>query len=384
MLPSTTTGAPENPAQWRERWRRVFACTELADRPRAEQAITELYGLAGVPAPAIVWCDSPLGALFSMVGALDPSPWIRQDLATETWTNLHGIPPRDIFSRAAAVSYPGPLPPPLRFPPGLRIPCHMRFLGCWGAMVNPADPMPPWAEAVRMLRTALISWAWAHRSRSLNMYALLLREWDQDSWFFGQHDAALFGRHQWWRDVLHAACDELQSRMLDAWIEVAESCGWGSPRHEQCILCERPEQMVLNPQGLLHNPQGPAIRFRDNSAVWALHGVAVPWWLVATPGSEIHPRRFFELDNMQLRREFARKVGLERICSVLKAKCMDRHGDYELLTLEVGAGRRRPFLKMLNPSTGTWHVEGVHPSCTTVAAALAWRNGTRVPPAMLT
>jgi hypothetical protein len=35
----------------------------------------------------------------------------------------------------------------------------------------------------------------------------------------------------------------------------------------------------------------------------------------------------------------------------------------------------KPFLKMQNPSTGEWHIEGVHPSCRTVEQALAWRNG---------
>jgi hypothetical protein len=380
----SATEPEQTPAQWRERWQRVFACTEPANRPKAEKAITELYALAGVPEPPFVWCDSPLGALFSMVGALDSSPWTRETLTEEAWAKLHRISPRDIVKRAAAVSYPGPLPAPLQVPPGRRIPCHMRFLGCSGSSPNPMDPVPPWDEAVRMLRTALIGWAWAYRSRSLNTYALLLQEWDEDSWFFGQHDAGHFGRHQWWRDALHAECSEQQSQMLDAWIAVAESCGWGSPRQEQCILCERPQQLVLNSQGLLHNEQGPAIRFRDNSAVWALHGVSAPQWLVEIPGSEIDPQRFLELDNMQVRREFVRKVGLERICSVLNAKSMDKQGDYELLSLDLGDQRRRPFLKMLNPSSGTWHVEGVHPSCRTVAEALAWRNGTTVPPAMLT
>ena len=28
------------------------------------------------------------------------------------------------------------------------------------------------------------------------------------------------------------------------------------------------------------------------------------------------------------------------------------------------------------PEIGTYHVDGVHPDCTTVEAALAWRNGT--------
>ena len=85
-----------------------------------------------------------------------------------------------------------------------------------------------------------------------------------------------------------------------------------------------------------------------------------------------------------MRREFVRKVGIDRICYKLQAKCLDKQGAYELLVLDLGEGLRRPYLKMVNPSLGTWHVEGVHPSCKTVSDALTWRNGTDVPPSQLT
>ena len=39
---------------------------------------------------------------------------------------------------------------------------------------------------------------------------------------------------------------------------------------------------------------------------------------------------------------------------------------------------------MKNPSTGDYHIEGVDPSCYTVAKALEWRNDTEVPPSVLT
>ena len=68
----------------------------------------------------------------------------------------------------------------------------------------------------------------------------------------------------------------------------------------------------------------------------------------------------------------------------LGAKVADRQGDYELLLLDLGDKRNRPYLKMLNPSIGTWHVEGVHPDCATVEQALNWRNQTDVKPEVLT
>ena len=121
----------------------------------------------------------------------------------------------------------------------------------------------------------------------------------------------------------------------------------------------------------------------DGKAVWALNGVRVPPWLAELRAEEIDPARFGEIENAEVRREFVRKVGIERILHNLKAKTIDKRGDYELVLLELGDGLQRPYLKMLNPSIGVWHAEGVHPDCTTIAEALAWRNGTEEVPIAL-
>jgi hypothetical protein len=149
-------------------------------------------------------------------------------------------------------------------------------------------------------------------------------------------------------------------------------------------MSDRPESVVTNEEGVVHCDSGPAVQYRDGYKVWALHGACVPQWLVELPGEDIDPRWFRGLTNAAVCREFVRKVGIERICYKLKAVGIDRHGDYELLLLDLGDRRRRPYLKMLNPSVGTWHMEGVPPHCRTVSEALAWRNGTDVPPEQLT
>ena len=88
--------------------------------------------------------------------------------------------------------------------------------------------------------------------------------------------------------------------------------------------------------------------------------------------------------NAEVRREIVRKIGIELVCQRLGAKTLDEYGDYELITLELQDGRPRPYLKMLNPSIGTYHVEGVEPGITTVEQALNWRNQTDERPEVLT
>ena len=57
---------------------------------------------------------------------------------------------------------------------------------------------------------------------------------------------------------------------------------------------------------------------------------------------------------------------------------------YELIMFKINEEiGERPYLKMINPSVGIYHVEGVPPSVTTVAEALDSRNKTSVRPTIL-
>lgn len=82
--------------------------------------------------------------------------------------------------------------------------------------------------------------------------------------------------------------------------------------------------------------------------------------------------------NAEIRRMLFARIGGVRILKELNAKTVDKQGSYELVDLDLGDNRRRPYLKMLNPSTGEVHVEGVPPGTVSVEAALAWRNGARL------
>jgi hypothetical protein len=179
-----------------------------------------------------------------------------------------------------------------------------------------------------------------------------------------------------------------QSRQLDMWRDVAESCCWWWAYDNYVVVSERPTFVGMEPQSgsryRLHCVDGPAITFADGWQVHALHGVRVPGWLVETKDTNIDPKRVSEFVNAEQRREFVRKVGVERIMQACGATVADRVGDYELVLLDVGDKRQRPYLKMRNPSIGVWHVEGVAPEIRTVEAALAWRNQTTETPLALT
>lgn len=128
-------------------------------------------------------------------------------------------------------------------------------------------------------------------------------------------------------------------------------------------------------QRQLHNDCGPAL-ISDLENLYFLHGVLVPQWLVDTPAEELDPLLFAKQQNVEVRREFVRKIGVERLCAKLGTKVLDKRGDYELHLVDLkGETGAWPYLKMRNPSIGVYHMEAVPKECDTVEKALNFRNG---------
>jgi len=156
------------------------------------------------------------------------------------------------------------------------------------------------------------------------------------------------------------------------------------PLDDTCVFCERPTSIHLV-DGQLHCESGPSVEYADGTKLWNLNGVAVPEWLVMTPVGELDPAEFAKIDNVEVRREFVRKVGIERICTELDTTLLDKKGDYELHEVDLGGGvGKHPYLKMKNPTIGVWHMECVDRACRTVDAALEWRNQSSLDPEQLT
>lgn len=150
------------------------------------------------------------------------------------------------------------------------------------------------------------------------------------------------------------------------------------------FVCIRPCSVHLTTAGDMHNDKGMAIEWRDGYGEYFLNGVSVEESLVTTSADKIDPAILLKENNAEIRREIVRKIGMERIVAKLGAAVLDKQGDYELLLLDLQDGRKREFLKMLNPSIGVWHIEGVPMGTSTVKAALTFRNGREDAPAVLT
>lgn len=133
----------------------------------------------------------------------------------------------------------------------------------------------------------------------------------------------------------------------------------------------------------LHCETGPAIKYADGKMFWYLNGVRVPRWLAETPAEKISCKKIFNLDDLGQCAEFVKKIGIERIADEIAEKIEIRNG-YELLRIELYNNRFVIYLKMRDPSTGEWYIEGVDNKCRTIRGALSWQNGTHEVPEIIT
>lgn len=178
---------------------------------------------------------------------------------------------------------------------------------------------------------------------------------------------------------------ECNSKLFDLLFESSKFGNIYSLENGFVIISQKPSKLCFKNK-VLHCETGPAWEYADGTKGYSLNSVIVPQELVETKSEDLDCNKFISLQNAEVRREFIRKIGIERLCIKLGSKILDRQGTYELHEIDLkGATGKWPYLKMLNPSIGIWHMECVDKSCSTVEQALNWRNhGIGTKPVILT
>jgi len=193
--------------------------------------------------------------------------------------------------------------------------------------------------------------------------------WDS---VYGQHDSSWLA----FFDFFNRIGMENETKPLKGDFLLAKSAGWALPHKNICWVSERTSEVHFNANNQIHNTKGPAIAYPDGFEIHALNGVRVPAFIVKTDANKLDPRIVLEQTNAEIRREIVRKIGVERLIQKIGAKQIDSWNGYELLKIHIPNMQTDAiYLKMRNPSIGTWHVEGVPPNIKTCQQALSWRVG---------
>ena len=83
------------------------------------------------------------------------------------------------------------------------------------------------------------------------------------------------------RDVMHWENETLDLFKIDE--DLITSCGWVWWHEDIVVICNRPREINLDPEGRLHNPEGFSISYRDNWGLYHVHGVLVPDYVITNP-----------------------------------------------------------------------------------------------------
>jgi len=205
--------------------------------------------------------------------------------------------------------------------------------------------------------------------------------WDS---VYGQHEAAWLSWVDYFRDVCGL---DSETQKLFGIFEVAKSAGWWLPHENICWISERCNILNRNKEGRLHFDGGPALAYPDGWSIWALNGVRVSQDLAETPKEKLDIELFKKENNADIRAEFIRKYGIERMTAlgeIIESASEDsgeweRRSEYQLINMGAIFGVERAiFLKMKNQSTGIYHLEGVAPECKSIKDALNYRYGSKI------
>jgi len=333
--------------EYRIKWHEVGKSTERADKERAESAVCGMYKEIDQKRPVFLWARSPREAVLFIaclrldIITLEQAQWA----STESWDA-----PSDASYTAKKLmsnvewfveSYKG----------------LMELLGL------PYDEVQEISHLKDPVRVALN---------------------DALTWF-GSNGAYWVGFYDFMGTLIKYKPED--ARKLANHIALAESAFWVWPYVGLCVVCDRPNALHWSDgeiaNKVVHKDGSPAIQFRDNAALWVLNGVRVPQWLSESTDAQLDPARIKYIDNVEVRREFVRKVGIERLCKALKAREVASETPvidgkaikYRLLEMEIGEDMLR-YLEMENPSLeGIIHVERVDSECETVRDAIVFRNG---------
>lgn len=199
----------------------------------------------------------------------------------------------------------------------------------------------------------------------------------------GNFDSNIFAVYDFFINEVNIQIEQDLYKKYTIWRELSKVVNLVYPFDDVCLISQKPTKIIRNERGL-HCNTGPALEYNDGFKIWALNGVVLPEEYVTTPWNKLDPKAILTERNAEIRRELVRKIGIERIIEKLGAEVIDSQGNYDLLLLDIGDNNKRPYLKMKNPSIGTYHVEGVEPRIRTVKDALIWRNGTDESPIILT
>jgi hypothetical protein len=330
-------------AVWRDKWIEIGLSTAPANRLDGERAILEMYRVAGLAPPSrIVWCGSPLSQAVTRAIVLDSNVaanvwasvganvwdslgdsvranvWdsVGDSLGDSVWANVSAnvadsvrasvrANVRDSVGDSVWASVGNSVGDSVRASVGANV----------AAIVGDSILDSVRANVWDSVGDSLGDSVWANVAANV---AASVRASVGDS-VYGQHDSWWLSFYEYFRDVVHLRkeTEELAGITL-----LAKSAGWALPHEKICWVSERHHVLHRDDRGRLHCTTGPAIMYPDGWAIYAIHGVLLPAWIIEEP-NRITIESIDKETNAEVRRVMIELFGLGRYVAESAAEVLD-------------------------------------------------------------
>ena len=111
---------------------------------------------------------------------------------------------------------------------------------------------------------------------------------------------------------------------FDAFEYLSEHSGPRIMHEKFCMISDRPEVLLVDDQNRPHCDNGPFCKWRDGTALYSIHGVRVPEWVVENPES-ITIEKILSEENAEVRRIMQERYGFRKFFLDMKVagKCKE-------------------------------------------------------------
>lgn len=314
LLPEHTARFPE----WVEKWKAVGLSTAPANFKVAEVAVREIYkGTKLTPPTHVLHLSSPYAAVIGGVMGL----YLRQD---------EEQPPAKVLKKP--------------------VNAYERAL-CTQVAAQLGVKAPKGKALDNLIGTA--------RDGAQESLSNLSR---------GQFWAAWGSYVSFFRDVMHWENETLETFALDETLML--NCGYVWWHEDLAIVVDRPKEIHLDGGGRLHSVDGPSLSYRDEWAIYRVHGVEVPKaWIMEK--DKLDPTTALNWQNVEQRRAAAEIVGWSKVLAHVNGKVVHEDEFGKLIKADL-PGAEGSMFAQVTCGTGRVFCLPVPNTMKTCHEAVAW------------
>jgi hypothetical protein len=372
----------------RDQWLKLAVSTEDLDVPAVQDAVAQIYLLAGLPPPdRLVWLDSPLaGAVAASIfnksyenlyirlwnkpyNAMLQKLWQDAELmgSTELWKHI------DTQLKTVPLNVEHNIVAPVRTQVARQL--EIRFS-------HRSDPF----ESQQVFSEDTWSYILKRVEQQLN---------DQDfdvlsRMVFDSNFAAACASQSWYcglggqdGDSLELLSFAEQMGMdlpgVKGVLALSRQVGWWWVFDKVCIVTYRPQMLLLDGQDRLHNNSGPAIEYNDGWCIYARGGSFIPERVIHFA----HRKNLQDIEreqNIEVRRHLIDVYGHEQYLKDAEAIKIDEDSCGVLYRKDFLLDEPLKMVKVLNSSpepdgTYKYYYLRVPPNIMTAREAVAWTFG---------